>query len=178
MSMRLRIHEHELTPEQAAARAHHRLLAREALASALYLALVLLTALVAVPEEQLPSDRAIVQLIFGAGLGLLVAHWFAFRLAARITTEEGHWSPTASQEVAAQLLGGLAVCVLGSLPFLLFDGRTALVESLLLLSALPAVAGGWIARLQGRSWSFAVYSGVLAFLVGCAIVAIKTSLSH
>ena len=165
-------------PVLRADRQHHRLLAREALASALYLALVLLTSLVAVPRGSLPSDPVMVQLIFGAGLGLLVMHWFAFRLAAHITAEDGTWTATASQEAAAQLLGGLAVATLAALPYLLLDGRTAWLSDLLLLSALPAVAGAWIARLRGRSWGFAVLGGVGAFVVACAVVVLKSALSH
>lgn len=165
-------------PAVAADRTHHRLLAREALASALYLALVLLASLVAVPRGSLPSDTVMVKLIFGAGLGLLVAHWFAFRLAAHITAEDGTWTATASQEAAAQLVGGLAVATLASLPYLLLDGRTAWLSDLLILSALPALAGAWIARLQGRSWVFTVVGGAITFCVGCGVVLLKALLAH
>jgi len=168
----------ERFPLLRADRTHHRVLAREAMASALYLALVLLTGLLTVPRGSLPSDAVMVELIFGAGLGLLVMHWFSFRLAAHITAEDGTWTATASQEAAAQLVGGFVVATLAALPFLLLDGTTAWLSDLLLLSALPAVAGGWIARLRGRSWSFTLLSGLLTFLLACGVVALKSALSH
>lgn len=69
----------------AARTAHGRLLAREYLASALYLALVLLTALVALPAARLPEDGALVATLIGTALGLMLAHWLAFRMAAHLT---------------------------------------------------------------------------------------------
>ena len=105
--------------------AHRRALARELLASALYVALVLLAALIAVPADRLPPDADMVWLMLGTAIGLLLAHWLAFRLAARITAEDGGWTPSAAQEAAAQLMGGLAVAVLAAAPFLVLDGTAA-----------------------------------------------------
>ena len=137
------------------------MLVREFLASTLYLTLVLLAALVAVPVERLPPDERLVWVILGTSLGLLLAHWFAFRLATRITTEQGVWSPTAAREAGAQLAGGLCVALLAAAPFVLLDGSAALWTSLLLLAALPAVAGLLVARLGGRTWAFAVTTGAV-----------------
>lgn len=159
-------------------RAHRRLLARELLASALYVTLVLLAALVAVPSDRLPSDRHLVGIILGTSLGLLLAHWFAFRLAAHITTEQGHWSPSAAQEAAAQLVGGLAVASLAAAPFVLFDSATALAVTLWLLAALPAVAGFLIARLRGSSWVLALATAAWVLALAAGVVVLKNALGH
>jgi len=158
--------------------AHRRLLARELLASALYVDLVLLAALVAVPSNRLPADRVLAAIILGTSLGLLLAHWYAFRLAAHLTTEQGHWTPSAAQEATAQLAGGLGVALLGAAPFVLLDGSTALTAALLLLAALPAVVGFLIARLRGRGRGAALVSGLAVLAVALAVVAVKNALGH
>ncbi len=139
-------------PRPVEADRHRRALAREALASALYVAPVLLAILVAVPRTRLPSDMVLVQLILSAGLGLVVAHWVAFRLAAPMTSHGGAWSVAAAQEASAALAGGVLTAVVAALPFMLLDGTAALTSSLLLLAAMPAVAAGLVARLRGGSW--------------------------
>jgi hypothetical protein len=157
---------------------HHRLLARELLASALYVALVLLAALVAVPVEQLPDDAWLMSLVLGTALGLILAHWFAFRLAAPLTAEDGSWSPTAAQEAGAQLAGGMSVAVLAVLPFVVFDGVTAYRMAEVLLVALPALTGGLIERIRGRSWRRAVLTGVVVLGLAVAVVVVKNLLGH
>jgi len=169
------------TVEAAAATehaAHRRVLAREVLASGLYVALVLLAALLAVPSDRLPPDAEMVWLILGTAVGLLLAHWLAFRLAARITTEQGDWTPSAAQEAAAQLAGGLAVALLAAAPFLVLDGTSARVASLAALAALPALAGCLIARLRGWTWLFALTAGALVLILATGIVAAKNTLGH
>ena len=158
--------------------AHRRVLAREALASALYVALVLLAALLAVPSDRLPSDAVMVRLILGTAIGLLLAHWLAFRLAARMTAEDGGWTPSAAQEATAQLSGGMVVAVLAAIPFLLLEGVSARVVSLAVLAALPALAGGLIARLRGRSWLFAVTASALVLILAAGVVTAKNLLGH
>jgi hypothetical protein len=157
---------------------HRRVLARELLASAMYVALVLLAALVAVPHDRLPTDGDIVRLVLGTAVGLLLAHWLAFRLAARITAEDGGWSPTAAQEAGAQLTGGFAVALLASAPFVLLDGTAAVVVSMLILASLPALTGALIARLRGRSWAYAVSGAVVVMAVAVGVVAVKNALGH
>lgn len=159
-------------------RAHRKLLAREMLASVLYITLVLLAALVAVPSSRLPSDRYLVGIILGTSLGLLLAHWFAFRLAAHITTEQGHWTPSAAQEAAAQLVGGLAVASLAAIPFVLLDSATAMAVTLWLLAALPAVAGFLIARLRGSSRVVALATGAWVLVLAGGVVVLKNALGH
>jgi hypothetical protein len=158
--------------------AHRRLLARELLASGLYVDLVLLAALVAVPANRLPADRVLAAIILGTSLGLLLAHWYAFRLAAHVTTELGHWTPSAAQEATAQLAGGLGVALLGAVPFLLLDGSAALTTALLILASLPAVVGFLIARLRGRARGVALVSAAGVLAVALAVVAVKNALEH
>jgi hypothetical protein len=165
-------------PVSAPSESHHRVLEREFLAAALYMALVLLAALVAFPVKRLPSDEIVVATLIGTAVGLVLAHWLAFRLAAHLTDEGGVWSGSAPQEAAAQVAGGVGVALLASLPFLVLDGADALRVSLLLLAAMPALTGLAIARLRGRSWLGAGIASAVVFAVAVAIVEIKAAVGH
>jgi hypothetical protein len=162
----------EDSPEEA------RLVAREFFASALYMALVLLAALAALPKDRLPSDQDVVWLLLGSAIGLTLAHWLAFRLAAHLTTEGGFAAESAAREAGVQIAGGLAVATLASLPFLLLDGEAALSASLIVLAALPAVTGVGIARLRGGSWTSSLILGAVVLVVAAAVVVVKTALGH
>jgi hypothetical protein len=157
---------------------HQRVLAREFFAAALYMALVLLAALVAFPVRRLPDDHVVVATLIGTALGLILAHWLAFRLAAHLTDEGGVWSGSAPQEAGAQIAGGVGVALLASLPFLVLDGAEALRVSLLLLAAMPALTGLAIARLRGRSWVTSGIAATIVFVLAVAIVEVKAAVGH
>jgi hypothetical protein len=157
---------------------HRRLLAREALASALYLALVLLAGLVVLPVDALPADNVVVAGLVGTAVGLVLAHWFAFRLAAHLTAEGGRWSRSAAQEAAAQVAGAAAVAAVAALPFLVVSGRTAVLVSLALLATLPALTGALVARLRGAPTVGTVVTALVVLLLALAVVAAKAALGH
>jgi hypothetical protein len=167
-----------LPPAAASHASHQRVLAREFFAAALYMALVLLAALVGFPSARLPSDHVVVVTLIGTALGLILAHWLAFRLAAHQTDEGGVWSGSAPQEAAAQIAGGVGVAVLAALPFLVLDGTDALRISLLLLAAMPALTGLAIARLRQRSWLGSSIFAAVVFAVALVIVEVKAALGH
>ena len=121
---------------------------------------------------------ALTVLLVSQPVGLVLAHWIAFRLAARITTEDARWTPTAAAEGAAQVLGGLTVALLATLPFLLLDDEAALVGSLLVLATVPALSGFVIARMQARSWLGAVLQAGGTLVVMVAVVVVKNALGH
>jgi hypothetical protein len=152
---------------------HRRQLNREFVATGLYLDLVLLAALVVAPEDHLPEAHDIALLILGGSAGLLAAHWLAFRLAVQVTTE-GNWHKAASQEVVAQLAGGLGVALLAATPFLVFPATTtALRVSLILLITPLAAAGLVIGRMSGRSWVASAALAGLALAVAAVVVTLK-----
>lgn len=155
-----------------------RLVAREFSASALYMALVLLAALVAVPTDRLPPDEAVAGLLLGSAIGLTLAHWLAFRLAAHLTVEGGFATESAAREAGAQVAGGVAVAVVAALPFLLLDGEAAVLGSLLLLAALPALTGMSIARLRGGSWFASIVTGAVVLTLAVVVVVVKAVLGH
>jgi len=156
---------------------HRQQLARELVASALYVDLVLLAGLVVVPSDQLPHGRVVVPVVLGTAIGLLAAHWLAFRLAVQVTTA-GTWHRAASQEAAAQLAGGLSVAVLAALPFLLLPPEQALRVALLLLVVPPAAIGLAIGRLRGHTWALSAVVALVALLAEAVVVAVKIGGAH
>jgi hypothetical protein len=154
------------------------LVVREFAASALYVATVLLTEMVAIPRSQLPSDRAVVGILVGTAVGLTLAHWLAFRLASQLTTHRGAWEQSAGEEGLAQFAGAGAIAVLGALPFLVLDGTAAYRTALLVLAVQPAAAGTAIARMRGTRWLRAFAAGALVLAATLLVVTVKILLDH
>lgn len=154
-----------------------RLAGREFLAAALYMALVQWAALVAVPKEKIPASGTVVALLLGTAVGLILAHWLAFRLASHLS-EGGFAAASAAREAGAQVAGGLSVAVIAAAPFLLFDSATAIDVSVLILAAIPALTGLAIARLRGLSWTRSVIVGAIVLSVALAVVGVKASAGH
>lgn len=158
---------------------HHRqALAREFLASALYVAIVLLTALVALPRARMPSDISVVATMLGTAVGLIAAHFVAFRLAAHMTSEAGVAPAPVLEEAGAGFAGGLTVAILAALPFAILDGNDALLATLIALAILPALMGLAIARLRGHSWAASAMTAGIVLIIALAVVALKTALGH
>lgn len=157
---------------------HPRALAREFFASGLYVAIVLLTALVALPRARMPSNTSVVATTVGTALGLIAAHFVAFRLAAHLTSDEGIASAPELQEAGAGFAGGLVVAVLAALPFVLLDGQDALLAALIALAILPALMGLAIARLRGRSWGTSMLAAGIVLGIALSVVALKSALGH
>jgi hypothetical protein len=155
-----------------------RVLAREFFASALYVAIVLLTALVALPKDRLPADRSVVATMLGTAAGLILAHFVAFRVAAHLTAEAGVAPEDVAKEAGAGLAGGLAAALLASLPFAVLDGESALIATLMALAFLPALMTLAIARLRGRSWLVSVVASAIGLGVALLVVLIKYELGH
>jgi len=151
--------------------------AREFYSAALYMALVLLAALVALPVERIPDDQVLIATLIGTAIGLILAHWLAFRLASHLT-EGGFSAASAAEEAGAQIAGGVAVALVASSPFVFFNGATALRIALLLLAAMPALTGLAIARMRGRRWLTSTITASVVFVLALAVVEIKAAVGH
>jgi hypothetical protein len=151
---------------------------REFVANGLYLGIVLYAAMAVIPSDHLPSDVEFVLIILGTSLGLVLAHWFAFHIAASALSPEGRTRDHETEEAGAQVAGGVTVAVFGSIPFLIFDGETAVHVTQFLLGLLPALAGYAIGRRRDHSRlrSVALAVGVLA--VASGITLLKILVAH
>src|SRR4051794_33351152 len=100
---------------------------REAITMVLYVSVVEIAELAAVPERHLsngsvtgPVGNKLLAIVWGTAVGLALAHWFAFRLAAPAFRGE---RPSRHDRVVglAQVLGAVFVAAISSLPILLLS---------------------------------------------------------
>lgn len=163
---------------------------REAVTMVLYVSIVILAALAALPagedaihgDGHTPTDLdgvhglALAGLVWGTALGLALAHWFAFRLTAH-GFGRGAVSRTDVRIGLAQLAGAAVVALACTLPIVLFgDDRD--VQATSAVPALIIGAAGYLAsRAAGRSSARSTLTGVVVLVLGLLVVAIKNVLS-
>ena len=76
------------------------------------------------------------------------------------------------------MAGGLLVAMIAGIPYVVFDGDDALLGSLIALATLPAIMGGAIARLRGRSRTQSLAAAGLALIAAMVVVYVKDFLGH
>ena len=161
---------------QPAAHSHH----QEGMTIALYLAIALLGLLTGWDGNGDALEA--LGLLWGTTIGLLLAHYFALRLARVFARTRP--LPTAEDAREALVLGGAAAAVAGvaSLPFvlsaLLPDLDIGLTASGLLLVGVIGGTGFVSVRRAGGGSRRALAFAALAVLVAAAVVAIKYVLTH
>lgn len=144
---------------------------------ALYVAVCLLAALIAIPDDGERAHTEVFALVWGTTLGLAIAHWFAFRLSARVVAGGGVTRADAAVSVA-QLAGAIGVAALTSVPILLLPVSSEFDAARLVLAAFVAVVGFQIARSSGAPlWRSTLY-GVVVLAGALATAVVKNVLSH
>jgi hypothetical protein len=156
-------------------------LVREAATMVLYVSVVEIAELAALPETHRlgrvtgPVGTALVAIIWGTAIGLAVAHWFAFGFAAREL--RGGVRRIDFQVGLAQLGAAAFVAAVSCLPIVLFGD----VREQEFIGVMPAILIGvssyFIGRTSGRSRLAAAIYGAIALLAGLAVAAIKGALA-
>src|SRR4029450_12550429 len=98
-------------------------LRKEASTMALYVAICLLAAFAALPETD--AHARVIGIIWGVTVGIGLAHWFAFRVSARMVGA-GSVRPHDVESAGAQLAGAAGVALLASIPVVLFPASVEL----------------------------------------------------
>ena len=137
---------------------------------ALYVAICLLAALIAVPDDAV-SHVDTFKIVWGTTVGLAAAHWFAFRVSARLVASGGIRRHDA-EAAGAQIAGAAAVAVLATVPIVVFSRSVELEVVRYVLAIFIAVVGYAVARAGGaavvRSIAYAAAVLVIAALVAIA----------
>jgi hypothetical protein len=155
---------------------------REATTMVLYVTMILLAELAVLPArrqggETVLSSRELLGVIWGTTIALALAHWVAFRLAAKAFGDGG--SGREDVEIAgAQLTGAIFVAIVASLPVLFLPDDVEHRAVPVVLALELGVVGYVVARFAGwRRWPAFVF-GFTVLLLGEAVAIVKIVLDH
>ena len=115
-------------------------------------------------------------IIWGVTVGLAVAHWFAFRVSARMVGT-GSIRPRDVESAGAQLAGAIAAALLASVPVVVFPESVELELVGLVLAAFIAVVGFAVARGGGATRVRAAIYALSVLVVAVAIAESKNRLA-
>jgi hypothetical protein len=156
---------------------------REAVTMVLYVSVVEIAELAAVPERHLSGGRVtgaaggqLLALVWGTAAGLALAHWFAFRVAAPAFRGE-HLTKMDTRIGVAQLAGACFVAAISSIPVLFFSDVRAQEFTGDVPALLIGVVGYLLARRVGRSHLAATFYGITALALGVLVALVKSTLA-
>ena len=114
---------------------------------ALYTGVVVLATLIALPEDVRSGgidanhhDRFVVVLVWGQTVGLALAHWFAFTLAAAGFRRSAPWRRDLIQG-AVEVAGACSVALVTTVVMLLVSERNDVVVAAYVSGSIIAIAG-------------------------------------
>lgn len=156
---------------------------REAMTMTLYLSIVLLATLTALPSGAEAADGhgegvhgvGLLGLIWGTTIGLALAHWFAFRLTAR-AFGGGNVSDKDVQVGLAQLAGAAFVAVLCTIPVVVVGDANEVQVTTFVPALLVGIAGYFVAQVSGRTRTQSLILGVVVMALGLTVAAVKNFL--
>ena len=152
---------------------------REAVTMVLYVSVVEIAELAAIPEQHLAGGRvtgpvgaSLLAIVWGTAVGLAIAHWFAFRLAAPAFRGE---RPTRLDHYIglAQVGAAVLVATVSSVPVLLFSDLRAQETTGDVPALVIGIVGYLIARSTGRSRLTSVFYAATALALGVLVALVK-----
>jgi hypothetical protein len=152
-------------------------LAREGVTMALYVSLTLLTALIAIPSEDVPGSLGTAAVIWGGAAGLALAHWLAFDIAARLYSTE-HLDRLHRLGGPVTLAAALAVALVASIPIVFAPDDIATELAVCVLSGILGLAGFGVGRRSGAGLLRSLAGGLIVLGVAGVVVAIKIAIDH
>lgn len=156
---------------------------REAVTMVLYVSVVEIAELAALPEEHFDGGRVtgavggdLLAIIWGTAIGLAIAHWFAFRMAAPAFRGE---RPTRHDTYIglAQVAGAVLVAAASSLPVVFLSDVRAQEFTGDVPALVIGVIGYLLARYSDRSRLAAAFYGLTALALGVLVAAVKSLLA-
>jgi hypothetical protein len=158
---------------------------REFMTMVLYLSIVLLATLAALPSGTEASGDShggggihgleLVGLIWGTTIGLALAHWFAFRLTAKAFSG-GKPTEGDFQVGLAQVAAAAGVAALCTLPVVMFGDSSEVQAATVVPGVIVGIAGYFTARAGGRSKTQALILGGIVMVLGLTVAAVKNFL--
>ena len=158
-------------------------LLRAAAAMVLYVSVVEIAELAALPERHLsdgsvtgPVGAQLLAIVWGTAVGLALAHWFAFGLAAHGLRGE---MPTRYDVHVGlvQVAAAALVAAITSLPVLFLSDLRAQQTTGEVPAVIVGVISYAVARAAGRSRMTALGLGMAALAIGVAVALVKNKLA-
>src|SRR5215475_9491349 len=155
---------------------------REAIVMVLYVSIVEIAELAAIPEEHFAHGRVtgavggqLLAILWGTAVGLALAHWFAFQFAAPLLRGE---RPTRRAAIigVAQVGGAVFVAAVSSFPVLFLSDVRAQETTGDVPAVLIGIVAYVIARIAGRPRVAACLYGLTALALGVLVALVKTIL--
>ena len=149
----------------------------------LYVSVVEIAELAAIPEAHFANGKVtgavggqLLGIVWGTAVGLAIAHWFAFRLAAPAFRGE---RPTRHDTYIglAQVGGAMFVAAVSSLPVVFFSDVRAQETTGDVPAIIIGIIGYLIARLTGKARVASVFYGLTALALGVLVATVKTVLA-
>ncbi len=161
----------------------HAEILREAVTMVLYVSVVEIAELAALPETHVanghvtgPVGSQLLAIIWGTAVGLAIAHWFAFRLAANAFRGD-RVTGLDTKVGLAQMGAAMFVAAVSSLPVLLLDDVRAQEFTGVVPAVLIGIVGYLIARETGKNRFAAALYGGTALAVGLLVATVKGALA-
>jgi hypothetical protein len=149
---------------------------REAVTMMLYVSIVLLAELAALPKDGHGRSEihgwGLAALIWGTAVGLALAHWFSFELAARLFST-GHVREIELAIGAGQVAGAVVVALLSTVPIVFVRDGSEIGWMIFVPALLVGATGFATARTAGRSAGFSLVVGLLITCAGLLVAAVK-----
>src|SRR3954451_20857263 len=170
-------------PHRARSDDHHHELLREAATMVLYVSVIEIAELAALPESRSghglvtgPVGAELLAIVWGTALGLALAHWFAFGIAAhgfRGDRPTGHDVRVG----LVQLSAAVVVAAVSSLPVLFLSRAGARDTTGDVPALIIGALGYFLARAAGNSRLVAAFLGIPALALGVLVALVKSRLA-
>ena len=152
---------------------------REAITMVLYVSVVEIAELAAIPEEHFADGHVtgavqgqLLAILWGTAVGLAIAHWFAFQFAAPLFRGE-HPTRFAIAVGLAQVAGAVLVAAISSLPVIFFSDVRAQETAGDVPAVLIGVVAYVVCRITGRSRVVSLLYAVTALALGVLVALVK-----
>ena len=156
---------------------------REAITMVLYVSVVEIAELAAIPESHFAHGRVtgavggqLLAILWGTAVGLALAHWFAFQFAAPLFRGERP-SRRAAAIGLAQVGGAVFVAAVSSVPVLVLSDVRAQEATGDVPAFLIGVVAYVVARISGRPRVVSCLYGVTALALGVLVALVKSILA-
>jgi hypothetical protein len=160
----------------------HAEIVREALTMVLYVSVVEVAELAALPETHVsgnatgPVSGQLLAIIWGTAVGLAIAHWFAFRLAGHAFRGD-RVTGLDTKVGLAQIGAAIFVAAVSSVPVLLFGEVRQQEFTGFVPAVLIGIVGYLIARETGKGRVAAAVYGATALALGLVVASVKLALA-